>query len=573
VTQPRNLVASYVAGRPAKEIERQSRALTATSSFFALPNTPEGWLVAVELSSKDDQLHTDAPELVTIEGPRGLPLNVGERVALARSTDALRRLPGEFAFCSFREGGELDAVRSCGGLVPLYYFVSEQAVCVATRLRDLYWLCPAELKPDWLVHSVWSAGNAVFPDQRTFFRDVKILPKGHVLRVRLGMARAERYWEPRPAELPEPAEDVQAAHARTLREALLRSLDDGLSPTGANLLTLSGGVDSSSVAVLGRRCLERPLSTLTFVAPRASKARARQLSFVEPLLDELAITSRFLVDAEDGLLDRLFATPLATLCYCPHPALRILPELQRGSFATLVSGHFADELCGYSQRLQDWMRHTRLAALLRPRPPTSYVLRDGMRWAKRRFLERVGRALLPLPAPLGRVFEAAMREEHAEWSRRTRARMLADRRPLRELAAWVELDDWVAMHWEVASVHGTRPIHPFFNREAIELGFECHPVELFGPGHKKILRRALSGVVPDRYLCRSDKGHWNRPARKDLASWDGELGALAGCVAPSVHQAGRLSHAERRQLTQLSLFAAALAREQMIRSTVLGGSG
>jgi hypothetical protein len=313
------------------------------------------------------------------------------------------------------------------------------------------------------------------------------------------------------------------------------------------------------------------LSTLTFVAPRASKARARQLEFVEPLLDELGIAPRYLVDAEDSVLDRLFATPLATLCYCPHPALRVLPELAANPFTTLVSGHFADELCGYSQRLQDWMRHTSLVGLLRPTPPTSYGLRDGLRWGKRRFLERIGRAILPLPAPLGRVASSAVRDEHKEWLARTRARMLADGRPLRELAAWVELDDWIAMHWEVATVFGTTPVHPFFNRETLELGFRCHPVELFGPVPKKLLRRALSGIVPERYLQRSDKGHWNRPPRRDLAAWSGKLGALAASISPST--AGTpLSDGERRQLFQLALFEGALEREREIRSSVQDSS-
>jgi hypothetical protein len=574
VTAPRNLVATYVPGRSREQVEGQALALSRVSAFEPVGHLASGWLLALEPAPAAAQHHSNRPELATIETNGSLTMLATEdgRAARQGQPEALRRLPGEFAFCSLGEGGSLVAVRSCGGLVPLYYYVVDGVLCVATRLRDLYWLCPQELVPDPLVHAIWSAGNAFFPDGRSLFRGVRCLPKGHVLRVHKRSIRIEPYWDPRPRELPEPARAVQEEHARVLRQTLLASLDEGLSRTGGNLLTLSGGVDSSSIAVLGRRTLERPLATLTFVAPTSSKARHRQLSFVSPLLDELAIDRRFLVDAEDAFLDDLFATPLATLCYCPHPALRLMPRLS-GNFTTLVSGHFADELCGYSQRLQDWVRHTSLRALLTPRWPPTYGLRDCLRWGKRRALERLNRALLPLPRPLSTLISPDLREEMDEWGARTRARMLADPRPLRELAAWVELDGWIAMHWEVASVLGARPLHPFFSRAALELGFACHPLELFGPGPKKLLRRALHGTVPDRYLQRRDKGHWHRPPRRDLAGWHGQLSLLSACVAAPVELGrARLSHVDRRQLTQLSLFEAALKREGQIRASLFIGS-
>jgi asparagine synthetase B (glutamine-hydrolysing) len=383
----------------------------------------------------------------------------------------------------------------------------------------------------------------------------------------------DRYWEPRLGQLPMPSDAVQVEHARELRELLIKELQDGLSGTELNLLTLSGGVDSSSLAVLAARQLRLPLATLTFVAPSGSQARATQLGFVEPLLTELGIEERLLLDAENQRLDELFASPFAALCYCPHPALRLLPALGR-RFATLVSGHFADELCGYSQRLQDWVRHTSFSELLTRRRPQRYGLRDALRWGKRRLLNAFGRELLPLPAALSEVVSPQLRAEFLEWRGNTRSRMLADLRPLRELAAWVELDGWIAMHWEHASAASVVPVHPFFNRAALELGFRCHPQELFGPGPKKLLRKALVGFVPERYLFREDKGHWRRPPRVELSAWRGSLAELAEVVAPASRDGAReLRHPERRQLGQLALFETAWRREREIRRAIMAASG
>jgi asparagine synthetase B (glutamine-hydrolysing) len=574
VNAARNLVAVYVEGRSREEIERLGQRLAARSGYRMVGGAPDGWLVAVESTRASHPSHCTEPRLVSIEAPSSgvWPKAAVER-ALAEPELGLRELTGELAFCAFEPNGVVRAVRSCGGLVPIYYQADRTSVCVATRLRDLFWLCPSEPSLDHLVHAIWSSGNAVFPDERTFLSNTRVLLRGHALLARPGSAKVTRYWEPRPDTLPEPSAETAAEHARELRQIVLDTLERGLDPERTNLLTLSGGVDSSALAVLCRRTLERPLATLTFVAPRKSPARARQLSYVQPLLDELSIESRHLIDAENSVLDRLFAKPLSTLCYCPHPALRLLPELP-GSFATLVSGHFADEISGYSQRRQDWVRHTRLASLLRPQWPPAYALRDAMRWTKRRALEAFGRALLPLPHPLGRIYAPDLRAELVEWLSRTRSRLLADERPLRELATWVTLDAWVAMHWEVASVAGVTPVHPFFGRAILELAFRCHPSELFGPGTKKILRRALAGLVPARYLERPDKGHWHRPPRSELGRFEGRLSTLEPCISRDFLSTRRadLSSAERRQWTQLQLFEAALVRERAFRRSLQQGS-
>jgi hypothetical protein len=69
-------------------------------------------------------------------------------------------------------------------------------------------------------------------------------------------------------------------------------------------------------------------------------------------------------------------------------------------------------------------------------------------------------------------------------------------------------DSFVAMNWEALSVLGIRRSWPFFNREVLELAFECHPSELIGPGVKKLLRAALSDDVPPTNLNRQTRGTW-----------------------------------------------------------------
>ena len=74
------------------------------------------------------------------------------------------------------------------------------------------------------------------------------------------------------------------------------------------------------------------------------------------------------------------------------------------------------------------------------------------------------------------------------------------------------------MNWEVCSALGIRRSLPFFNREALELAFECHPTELYGPGTKKLLRAALRDDVPAKNLLRPDKGRRDDALVKSMLS-------------------------------------------------------
>jgi hypothetical protein len=65
------------------------------------------------------------------------------------------------------------------------------------------------------------------------------------------------------------------------------------------------------------------------------------------------------------------------------------------------------------------------------------------------------------------------------------------------------------MNWEVCSFLGVRRAFPFFTAEVLEAVSACHPVELLGPGAKRLERQAFAGLVPERYLERPDKSGWS----------------------------------------------------------------
>src|SRR5438034_157187 len=178
------------------------------------------------------------------------------------------------------------------------------------------------------------------------------------------------------------------------------------------------------------------------------------------------------------------------------------------------------------------------AQLDAPTPP-----RDTRRAAPRRTAHRVPRAAL-----------RAVRHRRRDAATR-------DHAPRRYLALRAEEDGFVAMNWEAATNLGVRRFFPFFNRDVIELAFECHPTELVGPGTKKLLRRALRQDVPQHNLERPDKGGWGSYVRAARLAWSEPLPEMLTTVVRREwypRPPALVGGFEALGLTQLSLFAESL---------------
>jgi asparagine synthetase B (glutamine-hydrolysing) len=513
--------------------------LTAGGEFELVWRPAPGWVAAAAPlpGSEPDPEPVVSRGFAFTEGrdrlERGAELGWLERLTelCDRSPERLAELPGDFGFVRFRPDGSALAVRSAGGRVPLYLQRREGGgLAIGTLLNYFPRLVPGGLRPDPLVNASWArALTPTFIDGRTFVAGISILPRGS--HTELSPARAPStgvHWDPRPPEgqPPEPSPE----HARELRRLLLGTLERELDPRGSNLLLFSGGVDSSALAALIGGTLGGGLSSWSML-PASEPGHSIELSYIDPLVDRYGIRPshrrRLTEEAHRRWIGSAHGLPFQVL----HPGLCDLPEVCAGQeVRVLVSGMFADEVCGERKRLHDWALHTSLRSLMTG-VPLPFGPRDYLRWARRRVQQAVGRPHIHF-LDLDEWVPDEVEAEYWDWVSARRRALGRDRRPLPELAARADSDAWVAMYWEGAAPLGVRPLLPFFNREVLELAFRCHPRDLLGPGKKRLLRDALRGDVPARNLMREDRGEWtgHGPARWVL---DGALpSAASGVVHP-----------------------------------------
>lgn len=432
-----------------------------------------------------------------------------------RKPQNLSALPGDFGGAVIAERTAI-ILRSAGGRVPFYVYRDDELVVASSLLT---WLIRAigHVPPlDLTTAAALSGGWGIFPGSHTFFRDIIQLRRGHLARLdgpgRVDTIEIKKYWDPRPQTVSAPTSSQREEHQEELRRLLLSYLDRELSPGEGNLLTLSGGVDSSSLAALSAGVLMRQVAALTF-APPVEPQRSEEARYVANIAVLMNLKPRwtFPLGWETRLELLLDAPPVVFTV--AHPALGALPRLFNEYRPTvLFGGEFADETCGSVFTIPDWMRDTPLTQLLRAPRSIPQGRRSGSkRWLKQRRFGETKHMFLPwardLPSWLSEEVQSCWNAHNSE----VIGAELEDGRPWRYLDLHTRADGFMAMNWEVASALGVRRAWPFIHREVLELTYSCHPSELAGPGIKKLLRGALRDDVPEMNLLRETRGHSESP--------------------------------------------------------------
>ena len=264
-----------------------ANALGGSGEFDEVWPPVPGWVAAAKSLPGQRAFRDDLPDVgyLFVEGRHRISDLFALESVAADGFERLDRFSGDFGFVRFSDG-EAVAVRSCAGRVPLYVHSGRGRIAIGTRLDYFVRFLPERMELDPLVCAIAASGNLYFPDSRTYLSDVSIVARARRVSLRADREPIEAaYWDPRPHS----GQDLVASpdHSRRLRELLVATLEEELDPAGANLLTLSGGVDSSSLAALAAGTLGLPVSTLTLL-PVTPEAQARERAYV----DALAATSR-----------------------------------------------------------------------------------------------------------------------------------------------------------------------------------------------------------------------------------------------------------------------------------------
>src|SRR4051812_13176940 len=498
--------------------------------------------------------------------------------------DALvHELRGMFAFAIWDANRErLLLARDRVGKKPLYYAAGERRIAFASELAALLADPSIDTTIDPQALDAYLALQYV-PHPLSIFSAVRKLPPASVLSFDDSGTKVERYWRLDYGPKLDGLDEEEAA--RRVREELdeatrIRLMSEV--PLGA---FLSGGIDSSAVVAFMARHMSEPVKTFSISYGEADFDEARFARMV---------AERYGTDHQEFRVE-------------PH-ALSVLPQLARhygepfADPSAIPSFHLA-ELAGRhvtvalngdggDEAFAGYPRYARMATLLRlrraPGPLKAVAAglsrllgEEGAEAQLRRRVAVLGRALTE-PEPLVyanfvRPFDAQRRarllrpELRARLDGRHAERVLEDAWRLgdsggvdRLLAVDIEtyLPDDLLVKIDIATMaHSLEARSPFLDHHLLELAARL-PMEmkLQRGGGKRILKRALHGIVPDEVLDRPKMGfgvplkHWFRGELRDPLR-DLLLDPSAHCreylVGSEIekllaeHAAGHYDHAQR----------------------------
>jgi asparagine synthase (glutamine-hydrolysing) len=443
------------------------------------------------------------------------------RVFQQWGTSGFQRLNGMFAaaFADMRTN-RVYLVRDRLGIKPLHYWWRGGTLVFCSEIKGILASGRVPGEEDLaLLHEFLFYGNTL--GEGTFYKGVRRLEPGTFLEFDLEQRTVltERYWSVSTRPPSNDTEDQAITQVRELLDASVRRQLASDVPVG---VFLSGGIDSSAIAALAARHYPGRLRTYTvgfdYVADTDEQPTAR--AFASQLGTEhhelhvgatnLLDTLRRLVEAHDSPFSDAANVPLLQLC-----------EALRGETKVILQGDGGDEVFGGYRRYEvlSLARLFRIAGMVGA--AANALLPDSAaRAARRRFLNAVRQrdptlrmALLLTVEDLADSPIRVLRAEVRDAAIRT-----DPFRRYREIAADLEtLDPVQAMLLTDLQIILPDIFLEKVDRSTMALSTEVRVPFLDGdlvdyvsalPSHlkvkwgqkKRLLRRALRGIVPDSIL-------------------------------------------------------------------------
>lgn len=418
-------------------------------------------------------------------------------------------LRGDFCFAIWDDDRRrLVCARDQLGVRPLYESRVGGAVFVSDALEDIRANAPASRALDEAWIADFLSHGFCIDRERTAFRDIRRVPPAHMLVANADGCALRRYWS---LAIGDPIHHRRARAYYEQFHALLSVAIRDRMPDGPVGLTLSGGLDSTTLA-----------AGMTAVAGDPARVVAETRYFEHLIPDDEKYFSALaaarlgirqnLRSWDDAFYDRHWRERgIAT----PEPTVSITAAHPQRAFAREMSRHakvwFFGEGPDNALRF-DWRPYMSWLRAKRDWPRLARAVFDYMR------IKRADEWRATFGSLVTRASAAPPREDAPPpWVREDFARNVGlQDRSRRSRQAWTQPHPWrpTAMNsfanpiWQDffdgfdPAVSGTSLEwrHPYLDLRVLEFLLSVPPVPW--ARHKRLLRKAMKGILPDEVLAR-----------------------------------------------------------------------
>lgn len=480
-------------------------------------------------------------ELIDLIGYEGRPaLEIPDSELILDSyriwgQDCLQRLVGDFSFALWdHENSLLFCARDPIGVKPFYYFCSNQLFAFASEIKALFVgaLVPREKNEgriaDYLVEQLEGIDHT-----STFYKGVLRLAPGHSLTVNRKTDTQHQYWRP-PVN-----QEIRLGSSReyedVFRDLFIQAVQCRLRSSSAQASTLSGGVDSSSIIAVAHNIFKPGPEKLHTISALSHEDSDPENHFIRTMMSRNGIESlevyvskvgmlledlNLALDNSEDLFDSNMTLMEVIYIAAARNGLRVVLDGVDGDVAASLDRNYPV----YLFREGRWRDAIREASALRrlhadPVSPTRIFYQTfrsafAPDWArtmlkqfrkKARFKEAVAKSIIN-PEFAKRIDLTARLDE---LQRHKPAALFAD---LRRAHANDIIHPYISSAMErydrVASAFGIEPRHPFFDIRLLAFTVNLPWDQKAENGMTKlILRRSMSGLLPDEVRLRFESNH------------------------------------------------------------------
>jgi asparagine synthase (glutamine-hydrolysing) len=468
------------------------------------------------------------------------------------------RLLGDFAFAVW-DGRRriLFCARDHFGIKPLYYYQNEDWFVVATELKGV--LCHPDVPRRINDSKIADYLLGTFLDKEdTYFEGVLRLPPGSSLSVGRGHAKVKCYWALDPSR--ETRFKSDGEYAEAFREIFTEAVRCRLRSQRPVRTMLSGGLDSTSITCVARDLTKgENLDTFSIVFDTVHECDERK--YINDVLAAGGLKSNFLPGDDIGPLNDLekvfwhmdgpFWAPGLYLAWATYAAA------QASGFRVILDGHDGDTAVSHGYKYLNelaaagsWYRLAREAKGIAPvfRMPALKILYAHFNYYKIKPLisahpslklgRRALRRLLPPKAKRSAGAEPPNLldlvnpdfaqsfglSQRYQASRKSGPGTAADSRTEHYRALNGGLQPMaLEVHDSAAAAFSVEARYPFFDRRLLEFCLSLPGDQKLSRGFSRVvMRRAMSGVIPDSVMNRKDKTTFNANLFRGMVNQDSE---------------------------------------------------
>lgn len=457
--------------------------------------------------------------------------------------DCVKRFNGMFAFAIWNEKNKtFFAARDHIGIKPFYYAEQNGVFYFGSEIKSI--LAHPDFKKELEKKNISQYLTfACLPAPFTLFKDVKKLPAAHSLTIYPnGKLETREYWNPITSSLkakiqnPKQQEEYYVSEIRRILDDSIRAQMVSDVPFGC---FLSGGIDSSTNAALMTKALGKPVETFSIGVEVHEKYN--EFEYSRKMAEILKAKTHEIVVNRESLLQFLLEYPKYAddpngdqICFLVFYLSKLIRE--SGVIVAQV-GEGADELfAGYGAYLLSvnlyekyWRYLRRLPKKMRGLP--SFLGRNIFKnprfdfyntYAERLALEEEpfwGNAIAFSDYQKEKLLSAKFKKELGEGREYKIIKKIYDEidainpeadflERMTYLELKIRLPELLLMRVDkMAMAHSIETRVPFLDKRLVELAMRIpQKIKVKGNATKYILKKAVSGIIPDKIIWRKKQG-------------------------------------------------------------------